>query len=720
MEGDLRTAELLPEKVKNKYSAEDQAFFRKAYVFAKQAHEGQTRLSGEPYFLHPYEVAGILADLGMDIITVVAGLFHDIVEDTPVTLEQIQGEFGEEIARLVDGVTKVGKVDFLSKEEHQAEYLRKMFMAMASDIRVILVKLADRLHNMRTLKFQSKEKQIEKSKETLEIYAPLAHRLGINTIKWELEDLSLKYLDEKAYHEIADRLKETRNQRREYIEAVIAQIRALLGKIHVEAEIEGRPKHIYSIYNKIYNKHRVFEEVYDLIAVRIIVNTVRDCYAVLGTVHTEWKPIPGRFKDYIAVPKQNMYQSIHTTVLGKDGRPFEVQIRTKEMHSTAEYGIAAHWHYKEDSDRDEMDGKLSWLREMLEWQTDTRDSREFMETLKVDFFSDKVYVFTPKGDVKEFVQGATPLDFAYGIHSEIGNRCTGAKVNGKIVPLTYTLKSGDIVEILTSAASKGPSRDWLKLVRTNQAKSKIRNWFRRELKDENIVKGRDMLEKEARRKGYDIKDLFRTEWLKDVYKRYTFSSVDDIYAAVGYGGITTGQILHKLIEEYSRVNKTVTEKQTERAPGKSAGVSSGVIVKGYDDMVVRFARCCNPVPGDGIVGYITRGRGVSVHRSDCSNVTSADFEFGRMIEVKWSDRETSSYNVEIQVTAQDRTGLIAEVSSVLYEMGLSITSVNARMGKNRTAIIVIGLTISATAQLNDIQKRMRGISGVTDVFRLHT
>ncbi len=720
MEGDLRSAELLPEKVKNQYSPEDQAFFRRAYVFAKQAHEGQTRLSGEPYFLHPYEVASILADLGMDISTVVAGLFHDIVEDTPVTLEQIQREFGEDIARLVDGVTKVGRVDFLSKEEHQAEYLRKMFMAMASDIRVILVKLADRLHNMRTLKFQSKEKQIEKSKETVEIYAPLAHRLGINTIKWELEDLSLKYLDEKAYHEIADKLKETRNQRREYIDAVIAQIRALLKKIRVEADIEGRPKHIYSIYNKIYNKHRAFEEMYDLIAVRIVVETVRDCYAVLGTVHTEWKPIPGRFKDYIAVPKQNMYQSIHTTVLGKDGRPFEVQIRTKEMHSTAEYGIAAHWHYKEGSEKDEMDGKLAWLRDMLEWQTDTRDSREFMETLKVDFFSDMVYVFTPKGDVKEFIQGATPLDFAYGIHSEIGNRCTGSKVNGKIVPLTYTLKSGDIVEILTSSGSKGPSRDWLKLVRTTQAKSKIRNWFRREMKEENISKGRDMLEKEARRKGYDIKELFKPEWLKDVYKRYTFSSTDDIYAAVGYGGITTGQVLHKLIEEYSKLHKAVP-KQVERGPGKPAGTgSSGVIVKGYDDMVVRFARCCNPVPGDDIVGYITRGRGVSVHRSDCSNVSGSDFEYGRMIEVHWSDRDTSSYNVEVQVSAQDRPGLIAEVTAALYEMNIAISSFNARTSKNRTAIIVIAVTISATEQLGDIQKRLRGISGVTDVFRLHS
>ncbi len=720
MEGDVRTAELLPEKVKNQYGAEDQAFFRKAYVFAKQAHEGQQRLSGEPYFLHPYEVAGILADLGMDITTVVAGLFHDIVEDTPVTLKQIGSEFGDEIARLVDGVTKVGKVDFLSKEEHQAEYLRKMFMAMASDIRVIIVKLADRLHNMRTLKFQSKEKQIEKSKETLEIFAPLAHRLGINTIKWELEDLSLKYLDEKAYRGIADRLKETRNQRKEYIDAVIAQIRVLLKKIRVEADIEGRAKHIYSIYNKIYNKHRAFEEVYDLIAIRIIVNSVRDCYAVLGTVHTEWKPIPGRFKDYIAVPKQNMYQSIHTTVLGKDGRPFEVQIRTREMHSTAEYGIAAHWHYKEGTEKDEMDDKLGWLREMLEWQSDTRDNREFMETLKIDFFSDKVYVFTPKGAVKEFVQGATPLDFAYGIHSEIGNRCTGAKVNGKIVPLTYTLGSGDIVEILTSASSKGPSRDWLKIVKTSQAKSKIRNWFRRELKEENIVKGRDMLEKEARRKGYDIKDLFKPEWLKDVYKRYTFSSTDDIYAAVGYGGITTGQILHKLIEEYNRVNKTAPTPQAGRAAGKSGGISSGVIVTGYDDMVVRFAHCCNPVPGDDIVGYITRGRGVSVHRSDCSNVTSADFEYGRMIEVKWSEREASSYNVEIQVTAQDRTGLIAEISNALYAMGLPITSINARMAKNHSAIIVIGLAISATSQINEIQKSMRAINGVTDVFRLHT
>jgi len=719
MDDKSRSITSLTEKVNQNYSKDDQKFFEKAYAFAEKAHEGQMRLSGEPFFMHPYEVASILVDLGLDISTVVAGLFHDIVEDTDVTLEELSNQFGTETAQIVDGVTKVGKVNFSSKEEHQAEYLRKMFLAMANDIRVILVKLADRLHNMRTLKYQSEEKRLEKAKETLEIYAPLAHRLGINTIKWELEDLSLKYIDEKAYYEIAEKLTDTRAERREYINGVVEEIRKHLKKIHVEAEIEGRPKHIYSIYTKIHKKHKAFEEVYDLIAVRIVVETVRDCYAVLGTVHTVWKPIPGRFKDYIAVPKQNMYQSIHTTVLGRDGRPFEVQIRTKEMHSTAEYGIAAHWHYKEGTSQSDMDKKLVWLRELLEWQTDTKDSREFMETLKIDFFSDKVYVFTPKGDVKEFTQGATPLDFAYGIHSEIGNKCVGAKVNGKIVPLSYKLQSGDIVEIITSASSKGPSRDWLKVVKTSQAKSKIKNWLRKEYKEENIIKGRDMLEKEARRRGYDLRVLFKPEWLKDIYKKFTLQSPEDIYSAVGYGGITTGQILHKLVEEYRKENKPVYEKPVTQTRTARAGESSGIIVKGYDDMLVRFAKCCNPVPGDRIVGYITRGRGVSVHRSDCSNVSSEDFESGRMIEVKWSTSEKSSYNVEIQVTAEDRTGLIAEVSNKLFSMGFSITSVNARMGKNRVANMVFGFEISETSQLDMIIKSLKSISGVRDVFRIH-
>ncbi len=719
MDDKSRSLQSLNEKVKENYSKEDQAFFDKAYAFAEKAHEGQMRLSGEPFFMHPYEVASILVDLGLDISTVVAGLFHDIVEDTDVTLELISAQFGAETAQIVDGVTKVGKVNFSSKEEHQAEYLRKMFLAMANDIRVILVKLSDRLHNMRTLKYQSEEKRLEKAKETLEIYAPLAHRLGINTIKWELEDLALKYIDEKAYYEIAGKLTDTRAERREYINGVVEEIKDHLQKIHVDADIEGRPKHIYSIYTKIHKKHKTFEEVYDLIAVRIVVETVRDCYAVLGTVHTVWKPIPGRFKDYIAVPKQNMYQSIHTTVLGRDGRPFEVQIRTSEMHSTAEYGIAAHWHYKEGTSHGDMDKKLVWLRELLEWQTDTKDSREFMETLKIDFFSDKVYVFTPKGDVKEFTQGATPLDFAYGIHSEIGNKCIGAKINGKIVPLTYQMQSGDIVEIITSSSSKGPSRDWLKVVKTSQAKSKIKNWLRKEYKEENIVKGRDMLEREARRRGFDLKTLFKAEWLKDIYKKFTLQSPEDIYSAVGYGGITTGQILHKLVEEYRKENKPLFEKPVTQARTAKAGESSGILVKGYDDMLVRFAKCCNPVPGDGVVGYITRGRGVSVHRSDCSNVTTEDFESGRMIEVKWSTSEKSNYNVEIQVTAEDRTGLIAEVSNKLFSMGFSITAVNARMGKNHVANMVFGFEISETSQLDAIIKSLKSIPGVRDVFRIH-
>ncbi len=711
--------EELTEKLKKKnYSPADQAFFKKAYAFAEKAHEGQTRLSGEPFFMHPYEVASILIDLQLDITTIVAGLFHDIVEDTHMTIGEIKSEFGEEISKLVDGVTKVGQVDFLSKEENQAENLRKMFLAMASDIRVILVKLADRLHNMRTLKYQSKEKQIEKSRETLEIYAPLAHRLGINAIKWQLEDLSLKYLDEEAYFDIAGRISETRTQRNEYINDVMVQIKDLLKKIKVEGEVEGRPKHIYSIYNKIYNKQREFEEVYDLMAIRIIVKTIRDCYAVLGTIHTEWRPIPGRFKDYIAVPKQNMYQSIHTTVLGSDGRPFEVQIRTKEMHTTAEYGIAAHWRYKAGAAADEdMDKKLAWLRDLLEWQTDMRDSKEFMESLKVDFYSDRVFVFTPKGDVKEFIQGATPLDFAYGIHSEIGNKCTGAKVNGKIVPLGHVLKTGDIVEIITSASSKGPSRDWLKIVKTSQAKSKIKNWFRKELKEENIEKGREMLEKEAKHRGYDFKALFRPEWLKSVFRKFTLQSIDDMYAAVGYGGIATGQILSKLIQEYNIENKAETVQQVAKKPRRSD--SGGVVVKGYNDMLVRFAKCCNPVPGDSIAGYITRGRGVSVHRSDCPNIKTEDFEQGRMIDVAWSKDELSSYSVEVQMNADDRHGLIAEISNKILSMGIPMTSVNARMGKGGAAVVIVGIEISDISQLDAIYKGLKSIAGVHEVFRIH-
>ncbi len=717
MDDIAQKAQTITDKVIQKYDQKDQAFFEKAYEFAQKAHEGQRRLSGEPFFVHPCEVANILIDLGLDISTVVAGLFHDIIEDTGLRVKQIEEQFGREIAQIVDGVTKVGKVSFSSKEEHQAENLRKMFLAMANDIRVILVKLADRLHNMRTLSYQTDEKRLEKAKETIEIYAPLAHRLGINAIKWELEDLALKFIDEKSYFEIAEKLTETRAQRSEYIQGVIVEIKKHLKKIRVEAEIEGRPKHIYSIYNKIHKKDRAFEEVYDLMAVRIIVGSVRDCYAVLGTVHTVWKPIPGRFKDYIAVPKQNMYQSIHTTVLGSDGRPFEVQIRTREMHSTAEYGIAAHWHYKEGSGRTKIDEKLAWLRELLEWQTDTKDSREFMESLKGDFFSDKVYVFTPKGDVKEFMLGATPLDFAYGIHTEIGNRCIGAKVNGKIVPLTYELNSGDIVEILTSASSKGPSRDWLSIVKTSQAKNRIRNWIRKEFKEENIIKGREMLEREAKRRGFELKALFRPDWLKELYKKFTLQTPEDMYAAVGYGGLTTSQILHRLIGEYKKIYKTDSEKPQTRA--KKTADSCGVTVVGYDDMVVRLAKCCNPVPGDNIVGYVTRGRGVSIHRSDCSNITTTDFESGRMIEVKWTFDNRTSYNVEVQVTADDRSGLIAELSSKLFNMGVSITSVNARMGKNRTAFMVFGFEITEASQLGNVINALKSIAGVREVFRIN-
>ena len=552
----------------------------KAFLMSEKAHEGQFRHSGEPYVSHPLAVAEILADLGMDPDTIIAGLLHDVVEDTDLTMDAIQKEFSPQISMLVDGVTKLKNFEFRSYEEQQAESLRKMFLAMAADIRVIIIKLADRLHNMRTLKYQSESKQIEKSKETLEIYAPLAHRLGINTIKWELEDLSLKYLNPDEYFEIAHKIEGTRAERESHLKDVMEKIREKLKELKIKCDIDGRPKHIYSIYKKMHEKNKIFEEVYDLIAIRIIVKTVKDCYGVLGLVHTMWKPIPMRFKDYIAVPKQNMYQSLHTTLLGDDGKPFEVQIRTYEMHRTAEYGIAAHWKYKEEAKKpdEEMDERLAWLRELLEWQNDLKDSKEFMETLKIDIFSDNVFVFTPKGDVKDFVKGSTPLDFAYSVHSEVGNKCVGAKINGKIVPLDYKLKTGDIVEILTSQSSKGPSRDWLKFVKTAQARSKIKQWFKKEYKEENIQKGKEMLEKEAKRQGFDC-GTHGQHVLKTIFKRFTLKSQNDMFAAIGYGGITTNQVLFRLIQNYKLVNKMAQE-----------GLENTVNVKAHPKPLPRASR----------------------------------------------------------------------------------------------------------------------------------
>ncbi|MEG0629456.1 MAG: bifunctional (p)ppGpp synthetase/guanosine-3',5'-bis(diphosphate) 3'-pyrophosphohydrolase [Christensenellaceae bacterium] len=692
---------------------------KKAFDMAQKAHEGQLRHSGEPFFTHPLAVTDIIADLGLDNTAIIAGILHDAVEDTDLTIEDVEREFNSEIVKLVDGVTKLKNYEFMSREEQQWESLRKMFLAMASDIRVVIIKLADRLHNMRTLKYQSENKQIEKAKETLEIYAPLAHRLGISTIKWELEDLSLKFLEPDAYFEIANKIASTRSEREKQINSVIAQLEEKLIDFRIKAEIEGRPKHIYSIYKKMKDKNKVFEEVYDLIAVRIIVSTIKDCYGVLGLVHTMWKPIPLRFKDYIAVPKQNMYQSLHTTLLGEDGRPFEVQIRTYDMHRTAEYGIAAHWKYKE-GDSAGMNSKLTWLKELMEWQTDMKDSKEFMETLKIDIFSDNVFVFTPKGDVKDFVNGATPLDFAYSVHSAIGNKCIGAKINGKIVTLDYKLKTGDIVEIITSKAAIGPSRDWLKIAKTTQARSKIKQWFKKELKEENIVKGKEMLEKEAKRQGYALHELLNKDWLSVLYKRFTLNSQEDMFAAVGYGAITVNQILFKLIEQYKIANKIDTDVETVNIIKKSSkGAQGDITVKGSTGLAVRFAKCCNPVPGDDIVGYITRGRGVCVHTKDCKNLREMGVDEERLIDVAWVNNQKSSYNVEIQIIAHDRPGLMVEISQTMYNTNRDITAINARSSKNGLASISLRSNITSVDDLNDLINKLQSLKGVQEVFRVN-
>lgn len=700
----------------------DSDMVKRAFAVSEKAHEGQFRNSGEPYIIHPYEVVRILADLGLDEVSIAAGMLHDVPEDTDFTIDMVAEQFSAEIAKIVDGVTKLMNIKFKTQEEAQAESMRKMFLAMADDIRVIIIKLADRLHNMRTLDYKSAEKQRQKARETLDIYAPLAHRLGINKFKWEFEDLALKYLEPEAYHEIAGKLNSTRKEREEYIRSIIGDIRRVVDGLGVEAEIEGRPKHIYSIYKKMKTKAKTFEELYDLIAVRVIVNSVKDCYAILGAVHTEWRPLPMRFKDYIAVPKLNMYQSLHTTLLGSDGKPFEVQIRTYEMHHTAEFGIAAHWKYKsgiESAKQSDMDQKLAWLREMMELDNDVADSREFVEALKVNLFSDTVFVFTPKGDVKDFVKGSTPLDFAYSIHSHIGNTCVGAKVNGRIVPLNYELKTGDIIDILTSAGSKGPSRDWLGMVKTATAKSKIRNYFRKEMREENIHKGRDMLEKEAKRAGYDFHELTRLEWLKPIFKKLTLSSVDDMYAAVGYGGVTSSQILQRLIEKYREENK-LTEAVEYRTPKTKSGArDSSIIVKGNSDMLVRLAHCCNPLPGDDIIGFITRGRGVSVHRADCVNINDVDFPPERRIEVSWSAEELLKYEVEIQLTGKDNRGVLAEVSNLLSMLGYNIIGLNVRTSKKGQFFMNVKLEVAAMKDLQALMDKLKMIPSIEDVFRVN-
>ena len=716
---------MLGEKALQLYGDEGVKKIKEAYAFAENAHKSQLRSSGEPYIIHPLEVALILMDLGLDVDTIVAGLLHDVVEDTGVPIEELTKLFGAEVADLVDGVTKLGKIAFKTKEEQQAENLRKMFLAMAKDIRVIIIKLADRLHNLRTLEYVDEEKQREKAYETLEIYAPLAHRLGIFKIKWELEDTSLRYIDPKGYYDLVEKIAIKRREREKYIQEIIENLEKKLDEMNIDAEIEGRPKHFYSIYRKMYMQHKNFEEIYDLLAIRVIVNTVKDCYGVLGVVHTLWKPIPGRFKDYIAVPKPNMYQSLHTTVIDSRGELFEIQIRTWEMHRTAEYGIAAHWKYKEGKkSSSDFDEKLAWLRQLLEWQSDLKDAREFMESLKIDLFTDEVFVFTPKGDVVDLRKGATPLDFAYAIHSDVGNQCVGAKVNGRIVSLDYVLQTGDIVEILTSSSSSGPSRDWLSIVKTSQAKNKIKQFFKRERREENIEKGKEMLEREARRQGYSLSQLLPKDWPETVWRKYGFNSVEDMYAALGYGGITTNQILFRLIDEYKKANKQeraedVTEKKEAKPQKILTTNDKGVKVKGIENIMVRLSKCCTPVPGDEIIGYITRGRGVSIHRVDCINLKDPLVEPQRLIEVEWVDEYKASFSSEIQILARDRQMLLADITKAMSDMKINVTAVNARTTKNKQVVINIMIEINDIEQLRKVIKQIKKIDNVLDAYRVN-
>ncbi|MCG8541984.1 MAG: bifunctional (p)ppGpp synthetase/guanosine-3',5'-bis(diphosphate) 3'-pyrophosphohydrolase [Clostridia bacterium] len=715
------------EKVKQYNPHYDLSRIIKAFNFADSAHQGQYRKSGEKYFVHPMSVALILAELELDENTIIAGLLHDVIEDTKCKFDEIKREFGEEVALLVDGVTKLGKFTYETKEERQAENLRKMFLAMAKDIRVILIKLADRLHNMRTLKYMNEAKKKEKAMETLEIYVPIAHRLGISKIKWEFEDLCLRHIDPEGYYDLVEKVAKKRREREEYINIVINELKEDINKLHVEYDIYGRPKHFYSIYKKMVYQHKSFEEIFDLTAIRIIVDNLKDCYAILGIAHTKWKPIPGRFKDYIAMPKPNMYQSLHTTVIGPMGEPFEIQIRTWEMHRVAEYGIAAHWKYKEgvDEEEEEIDKKLSWLRQLLEWQRELKDPKEFMESLKIDLFTNQVFVFTPKGDVIDLPVGSTSVDFAYKIHSDVGNMCIGAKVDGRIVPLDHKLKTGNIIEILTSNNSNGPSRDWLKFVKSTQAKNKIRQWFKKERREENTQRGKELLEKEVKRQGYPTKELLKTEWLNEIIKKLRFNNIQDLYAAVGYGGIALNQVIPKLKELYREEHKEVKSlEESEDIQGniskrkREKKTQQGVKVKGIDNILVRFAKCCSPVPGDEIIGYITRGRGVTIHRGDCPNIQNDPNSFDRLIDVEWDSGEKISYSTEIQIVARDRKGILAEMTNVISEVKLHVSAINARTTKEKLAIINLTIEISDIQQLSKLMNKFRSMKDVIDVKRV--
>ena len=709
------------------------AFVKKACDFATNAHKDQFRKSGEPYIIHPIQVAGILAELKMDPVTVATGFLHDVVEDTEYTFEDISREFSPEVAMLVDGVTKLGKIKFKSHEEQQAENHRKMLLAMAKDLRVIMVKLADRLHNLRTLKFHRPEKQRRIANETLEIYAPLAHRLGINLIKWELEDTSLRYLNPQQYYRIVHLMNSKREEREAYISDSISKIQESVEELNITADITGRPKHIYSIYRKMRDQKKQFDQIYDLLAIRVIVDSIKDCYAVLGAIHTRWKPMPGRFKDYIAMPKSNMYQSIHTTVIGQYGKPIEVQIRTKEMHAVAEYGVAAHWAYKEGITKkveDDSEGnRISWFRDIIELQDDSKDASDFMASVKEDIFKDKVYVFTPKGDVSELPSGAGPLDFAFNIHTEIGNKTIGAKVNGKIVPLNYKLKTGDIIEILTSPNSYGPSRDWINLVSTSKAKNKIKRFFKLQDREVNVLKGRDMLEKQLNDMQFQPKNFLTKNNIKMLLERFNFTTEDDLYAAVGYGELTALVVANRLTEKERRDRDnekkiqevTSIELKTKKEPEKiKIKHEGGIVIQGIDNLLIRISRCCNPVPGDEIVGYITKGRGVSIHRKNCPNVIAAKDAENRLIEVEWEDTTSKSqdYNAELQIIGYNRSGLLNEVLQIVNSMTKNLNNVNGKVDNNKMATITLTVGIQNIHQLDKIVEKIKSIPEVYSVRRM--
>lgn len=710
----------LLQKLKKNFSEAEFQELKAAYDFSAAAHEGQKRQTGEPYFIHPCAVVNILVDLGFDdVSTLVAAFLHDILEDTPVTSDELEQKFGKEVLELVEGVTKLDKIKFVSAEDEQAENLRKMFFAMAKDYRVIIIKLADRLHNMRTLDALKPEKQIKIATQSLKIYAPLAGRLGLSFVKCELEDLAMRYLYPDDYYELVEFIKTKSKERQQFIEKICDELKAKLQELGIEGEVNGRQKHLYGIYKKMLKQGKNIDQIYDISAVRVIVNEVQDCYTVLGAIHTMWMPLPGRFKDYIAMPKPNGYQSLHTTVITKFKETFEIQIRTYEMHRIAEYGIAAHWKYKEGkTGATKIDDQINWLREVMDTQRESSDSHEFLENIEGNVFTDEVYVFTPKGKVLNLPVGSTTVDFAYAIHSAVGNKCIGAKVNGKIVPLNTVLNTGDIVEILTTNSGKGPSRDWIKFVKTASARTKIRQYFKKEMKEENIKRGKDMLEREAKRRGYNLSELLSTAGLNYIMNRYTLSSIDDLYASVGFGGLTTNQIIVKLIDYFKRdllSKNPVAEIKTTSTTGKSSS-GNGVLIRGYDDFLVRLSHCCNPVPGDKIVGYVSRGRGVSVHCVDCPNVKNMEPE--RLIEAKWDDVISQNFLASLKIYCENKGGILAAVTTIISNMKISITGAFARSDNdNGTAEITVMLEVKSTDQVEDVIKKLKTLPEVIDVHR---